>query len=114
LFGARTRGNAGTHDVALGHVGFTAVRRRTRTPRQAGDCWSVCGAEALRCVVLWAPRFAPRVAPACVGRPRRLWPLARRTACRPPLVVATRTAFAPCRDPLCDDSRDPFSIAHCL
>jgi hypothetical protein len=33
LFGAGTRGSVGTHDVALGPVGFTAVRRRTRTPR---------------------------------------------------------------------------------
>jgi hypothetical protein len=77
-FGARTRGNAGTHDVALSHVGFTAVRHRTRTPRQADDCWSVRGAEALLCVVLWAPdphhALCPHASAGCaaVGH----WPAA--------------------------------------
>jgi hypothetical protein len=78
LFGARTRGNAGTHNVALGHVGFTAVRRCARTPRQADDCWSVRGVEALLCVVLWAPdpRHALRLH-ASAGRAAFVhWPVA--------------------------------------
>jgi hypothetical protein len=100
LFGARTRGNVGTHDLALGHVGFTTVRRRTRTPRQTGDHWSVRGAEALLCVVLWAPdsrhalRLHASVGPAAFGH----WPVA------PP---AGRHWSSPLAPPL------PHAATHC-
>jgi hypothetical protein len=70
-FGARTSGNVGVRDVPPSHVGLTAIRHRACTPRKAGDCWSVRGAEARLCMVLVGPKAAPRVAPACADRRHR-------------------------------------------
>jgi hypothetical protein len=85
--------------------------RRTCTPRQTGDPWSVHGAKGLLCVVLLGPGrcHAPH-SHAPGGRIAFGHWLAA-----PPTErhwLAACTVFAPCRSPPCDDSHDPFAKAH--
>jgi hypothetical protein len=59
----------------------------------------------------WPSPCAPRAHAHRTGQPTASPPYARSAASGWLLVVAARTALAPCRNPLCDDSRDPLHKA---
>jgi hypothetical protein len=66
--------------------------RRTRTPRQVGDCWSVRVPRCSCAWYVWAPgrRHAPHphAPPSAIGPPRRPW-----------AAISSRSSHRPCAIP---------------